>query len=194
MTTQPVITIPSAVDPKLLRQTVGRFLTGVTVIVCAVEGELLGMTANSFTSLSLDPPLVLFCPGKHTRTGQNVASIETFSVNVLREDQQPLSNYFAGGWKQPEPPPFRFVQQADVPYLEGSLATLLCRTYDVVEGGDHWIVIGEVVGAHQGPDPLHPLGFHMGRYATIEKSAIAPSLNLYNKAEQGAAHHGDENR
>ena len=105
MTDQLVISTSSAIDPKLLRQTVGRFLTGVTVIVCAVEGELLGMTANSFTSLSLDPPLILFCPGKHTRTGQNVASIETFSVNVLREDQQPLSNYFAGGWKQPEPPP-----------------------------------------------------------------------------------------
>ncbi len=194
MTDQLVISTSSAIDPKLLRQTVGRFLTGVTVIVCAVEGELLGMTANSFTSLSLDPPLILFCPGKHTRTGQNVASIETFSVNVLREDQQPLSNYFAGGWKQPEPPPFRFVEQTAVPYLEGSLASLLCRTHNVIEGGDHWIVIGEVVGAHQGPDPLHPLGFHMGRYATIEKSAAAPALNLYNKAEPSATRHPHETR
>ena len=194
MTEHPVIITSSTIDAKLLRQTVGRFLTGVTIVVCAIEEEVLGMTANSFTSLSLDPPLILFCPGKHTRTGQNIASVGTFSVNVLREDQQPLSNYFAGGWKQPEPPPFRFVEEAGVPFLEGSLATLMCRTYKVVEGGDHWIVIGEVVGAHQGPEPLHPLGFHMGRYATIEKSAAAPALNLYNKTEQGAVQHPHGNR
>lgn len=177
------------IDPRQLRQTVGRFLTGVTVIVCDVEGEVLGMTANSFTSLSLDPPLVLFCPGKNTRTGQNVAQIGSFSVNVLREEQQALSNYFAGGWKQPDPPPFRFVQQEGVPRLEGSLASLLCRTHQVHEGGDHWIVVGEVIALHQGVEPLHPLCFHLGRYATMQKTATAaPPVDLYNPSEPEPVH------
>ncbi len=177
------------IDPKQYRQTVGRFLTGVTVIAYEVEGNVLAMTANSFTSLSLEPPLVLFCPGKHTRTGQQVERISSFSVNVLREDQQALSTYFAGGWKQPSPPPFRFVQQENVPRLEGSLASLLCRTHHVYEGGDHWIVVGEVIALHQGVEPLHPLGFHLGRYANVQKTTASPDVDLYNPAEPEPVHY-----
>jgi 3-hydroxy-9,10-secoandrosta-1,3,5(10)-triene-9,17-dione monooxygenase reductase component len=178
----------AAIDPKRYRQTVGRFLTGVTVVACDVAGEVQAMTANSFTSLSLDPPLVLFCPGKHTKTGQQVANFRSFSVNVLREEQQAISNYFAGGWKQPDPPPFRFVRQDQIPRLEGSLASLLCTVHEIYEGGDHWIVVGRVLGLHEGIEPLRPLGFHLGRYALLEQ-ATTRAPDLYETSDPEPVHY-----
>jgi flavin reductase (DIM6/NTAB) family NADH-FMN oxidoreductase RutF len=176
-------------DGKQLRLTVGRFLTGVTVIACDIEGEVQAMTANSFTSLSLDPPLLLFCPGKATKTGQLVHQFKSFSINVLREEQEALSNYFAGGWKQPSPPPFRFVKQDGIPRLEGSLASMLCEVYAVYEGGDHWIVIGKVIALHQGIEPLRPLVFHLGRYATLEKTHISNAPDLYEATDPDPVHY-----
>ena len=165
-------------DSKTYRQTVGRFLTGVTVVAFEVEGGVKAMTANSFTSLSLDPPLLLFCPAKTTKTGQLIHRATGFSVNILREDQQALSTFFAGGWKEPAEPPYRFVPLEGVPRLEGSLASLACSIYQIYEGGDHWIVVGRVVAIHQGIEPLRPLAFHLGRYticpATI--TSAAPDL------------------
>ncbi len=167
------------IDSKLFRQTVGRFLTGVTVVATDIGGEVQAMTVNSFTSLSLDPPLVLFCPGKTTRTGKQAANFKSFSVNILREDQQELSNYFAGSWKQPEPPPFNFEKQNGVPCLEGCMASLACAVRQVYEGGDHWIVVGEVQELYQGAEPLRPLGFYLGKYVLLEqvKTAAAPAID-----------------
>jgi flavin reductase (DIM6/NTAB) family NADH-FMN oxidoreductase RutF len=178
-----------SIDTRQFRQTVGRFLTGVTVIACDIGGEVQAMTANSFTSLSLDPPMILFCPAKSTKTGQQVTHVKSFSVNVLREDQQALSNYFAGGWKQQTPPPFRFVQQEGIPRLEGSLASLLCRVHAVYEGGDHWIVIGEVIAMFQGVEPLHPLGFHLGRYALLDRGQTNAAPDLYATADPEPVHY-----
>ena len=178
-----------SIDAKHLRQTVGRFLTGVTVVACDIDGAVQAMTANSFTSLSLDPPLLLFCPGKSTKTGQQVNQFKNFSINVLREDQEALSNYFAGGWKHPVPPPFKFVKQHGIPRLEGSLASMLCEVHQVFEGGDHWIVIGKVIALHQGIEPLRPLVFHLGRYATLEKTLSANAPNLYQPADPDPVHY-----
>jgi 3-hydroxy-9,10-secoandrosta-1,3,5(10)-triene-9,17-dione monooxygenase reductase component len=180
------------IDPKQYRQTVGRFLTGVTVIACDIDGDVQAMTANSFTSLSLDPPLILFCPAKSTKTGQQVMQFKSFSINVLREEQQALSNYFAGGWKQPTPPPFRFVQQESIPRLEGSLASLLCKVHQVHEGGDHWIVVGEVIAMHQGIEPLRPLGFHLGRYAQLETVKTSAAPDLYSASDPEPVHYNYE--
>jgi 3-hydroxy-9,10-secoandrosta-1,3,5(10)-triene-9,17-dione monooxygenase reductase component len=177
------------IDPKQFRHTVSHFLTGVTVIACDIEGDVQAMTANSFTSLSLDPPLVLFCPAKSTKTGQQVMHFKSFSINVLREEQQALSNYFAGGWKQPNPPPFHFVQQEGIPRLEGSLASLLCKVYQVHEGGDHWIVVGEVIALHQGIEPLRPLGFHLGRYALLETVRTSSAPDLYAASDPEPVHY-----
>ncbi len=176
-------------DPKLYRQTVGRFLTGVTVVACDVAGEVQAMTANSFTSLSLDPPLIVFCPAKHTRTGQQIANFERFSINILREEQQAISNYFAGSWKQPHPPPFHFVMQEQIPRLEGSLASLLCTVHGIYEGGDHWIVVGRVQALHQGIEPLRPLGFHLGRYALLEQAKSVGAPDLYEPLDLEPVHY-----
>src|SRR2546421_7207635 len=106
------------VDKREFRQTAGRFVTGVAVIVTEIDGEIRAMTANSFTSLSLEPPLVLFCVGQATKTGQVIHSASGFSVNILSHDQQALSTYFAGGWTEAQPPYFRFVRWTGGPPLQ----------------------------------------------------------------------------
>src|SRR2546428_158002 len=111
-----------AVDLSAFRQTVGQFVTGVTVIAADIGGTIRAMTANSFTSLSLDPPLVLFCVGKHTKMGELIQDAAGFCVNILQQDQQHLSTYFAGGWKDEAPPAFTFEAWDGGPLLAGSAA------------------------------------------------------------------------
>ena len=84
------------IDSRAFRQTVGQFVTGVTVIAAEVDGSVRAMTANSFTSVSLDPPLVLFCVGKTAHLAQVIRTAPGFSVNILRHDQQPLSIVLRG--------------------------------------------------------------------------------------------------
>ena len=156
-----------SIDSRAFRQTVGQFVTGVTVIVTEVSGETRAMTANSFTSLSLDPPLVLFCVGRTMKMGEVVRQAEGFSVNILCRDQQDLSTYFAGGWKPEAPPPFSFVKWEGAPRLEGCAAALGCAVEAIHEGGDHWIVVGRVLALHRSEDAKPPLVFAGGRYASL---------------------------
>jgi 3-hydroxy-9,10-secoandrosta-1,3,5(10)-triene-9,17-dione monooxygenase reductase component len=167
-------------DARRFRDTVGRFATGVAVIVGHSGDELFAMTANAVMSVSLDPMLIAFCPGKKTNFSRHVASLTGFSINVLRDDQQALSNYFAGGWKDPAPPPFRFVPSRCGSRLEGSLASIDCEPERVVELGDHWLVIGRVLDLHVGIPPHRPLLFFGGRYRTIVDSQSEPAPDLAN--------------
>ena len=155
-----------SIDPRAFRQTVGRFVTGVTVVSLESEGEVRAMTANSFTSLSLDPPLVLFCLGKDTKAGQHIRKVSGFAVSILSHEQQDLSSYFAGTWRGDDPPPFTFTVWEGGPRLEGCIAALGCRISAIHEGGDHWIVVGEVVATYRVEEGL-PLVFFGGRYMTI---------------------------
>jgi 3-hydroxy-9,10-secoandrosta-1,3,5(10)-triene-9,17-dione monooxygenase reductase component len=155
------------IDTREFRQTVGQFATGVTVIACEIEGAVHALTANSFTSLSLDPPLVLFCVGRGTRTGQLIHIGARFCVSILHEGQRDLSTYFGGGWKSDVPPPFAFVNWHDSPRLEGSAAALSCRVEAIHEGGDHWIVVGHVAAFQRREDGVAPLVFHGGRYVGL---------------------------
>lgn len=170
------------IDPKLFRSTIGQFATGVTVIAIHIEHEghedVHAMTANAFTSLSLDPMLVLFCVGKQTRMAEFIQRAAGFSINVLRDDQQALSSFFAGGWREPQVPPFRFVPWDGGPRLEGCLAALGCTLHQIVEGGDHWMVIGRVVALHQGIEPRRPLIFFGGKYQQLNPAASAPAPDL----------------
>ena len=158
-----------SIDPRTLRQTVGRFVTGVTVIAIDVDGEIRAMTANSFTSLSLDPPLVLFCLGKETKAGHHIRSAPGFSISILREDQRDLSSYFAGAWAlDAAPPPFSFTEWEGGPRLDGCMAALGCRTHAIHEGGDHWIVVGHVMATYRDDDAGEPLVFFGGRYVGLD--------------------------
>ena len=161
------------VDERTFRQTVGQFVTGVTVVAIEVDGSIRAMTANSFTSLSLDPPLVLFCLGKQTKAGQLIRRVDGFSVNILRHDQQALSSYFAGSWREPAPPPFSFVTWEGGPRLEGCTAALGCAVHAIHDGGDHWIVVGQVIATHRAPDDSPPLVFFGGRYVALAEEGTS---------------------
>ena len=160
-------TVLMSIDPRLFRQTVGQFVTGVTVIAMEVDGSIRALTANSFTSLSLNPPLVLFCLGKGTKAGQLIQDVTEFSVNILSQEQQPLSSYFAGAWKGEAPPPFSFTRSEGGPRLDGSVAALGCRVDAVHEGGDHWIVVGQVIATYRGDEGGNPLVFFSGKYTSL---------------------------
>ncbi|CAN3983674.1 hypothetical protein ADK60_38240 [Streptomyces sp. XY431] len=131
------------IDQRELRAIFGRFATGVAVVTTNVGGELYGMTVNSFTSLSLDPPLVLFCV--HSRSSF-LAALDVgsaFTVNILSEQQADISTLFASGSD-------RFLKVNSLPglgrspVLTAALAYLTCEVVREVEAGDHAIVIGRV--------------------------------------------------
>ena len=155
------------IDPRTLRQTLGRFVTGVTVIAMEVDRDIRAMTANSFTSLSLDPPLVLVCLGKDTKTGLLIHEASGFAVSILSHSQRDLSSYFAGLWREPTPPPFTFVNWDGGPRLEGSAAAIGCRVHAIHEGGDHWIVVGQVISTYRDETAGEPLVFFGGRYVGL---------------------------
>jgi len=157
-----------SIDSQAFRQTAGQFVTGVTVVALEVGGEIRAITANSFTSLSLEPPLVLFCLGKETKAGQAIHTAAGFSISILTQEQQPLSTYFAGSWREPAPPPFSFVNWDGAPRLEGCVAALGCAMHGIHEGGDHWIVVGRVIALHAADGDVSPLVFYGGRYLSID--------------------------
>jgi len=150
------------------RETLGRFATGVTVVTATVEGEPVGLTCQSFTSVSLDPPLVLFCPAKTSRAWPRIEGVGTFCVNILANDQQHVSDVmatrgidkFAGlSWK-PSP-------KTGSPVIDGVLGHVDCSIEAVHDGGDHQVVIGRVVGLAV-TDVTDPLLFFEGRYTGLD--------------------------
>lgn len=173
-------------DPREFRDTVGLFATGVAVIACEVGEDVHAMTVNAVSSLSLDPMAVLFCPSRKARMFREPEAVKRFTINLLRADQEALSTHFARGWKETTAPPYRFVPSAAGPRLEGCLATLGCETERVVEGGDHWIVIGRVIELCRGIEPRRPLLFFSGKYREIDFSESKPAPDLTNVQDEPA--------
>ncbi len=143
-----------------------RFGSGVTVITTReIEGAPTGFTASSFSSLSLDPPLVLFCLDRVAHCFDAFYGATHFAVNILTTGQEDVANRFAqrGGDK------FKDVGlmdgATDSPLIEGSLVSLECRTTEKLPGGDHLIFIGEVEQVHLGEGS--PLLYYMGKYHGI---------------------------
>jgi len=169
---------PNPIDAGEFRRTLGLFASGVTVIAADFAGLLHAMTANAVSSVSLEPPLVLFCPAKRSNFGAGLDRMRGFTINFLRADQEALATYFAGAWRDRAPPPFRFVPAQCAPRLEGALAAVGCEIHEIIEGGDHWIVIGRVVGLHRGIEPHRPLLHFKGRYREVDESSgiTAPDL------------------
>ena len=165
------------IDPRAFRQTMGLLATGVTLIAAQDGHETRAMTANAVASLSLDPMLALACIGKQAKMAGFLEKAAGFSINILRDEQQALSSYFAGAWKEPAPP-FRFVPWTGGPRVEGCLAAIGCEVHEFVEGGDHWIVIGRVLALHQGIEPRRPLVFYARQYWRIDVADSQPAPNL----------------
>ena len=147
----------------------GLFATGVTVMAVDVAGGTHGMTANAVSSVSLEPLLLLVCVDHRARLHEQLTVGRAFSVNVLREEQEPLSRYFAGSWPASRPPEFRFQRWEGGPLLVGALAAAGCRVAGLLDGGDHTIVLGEVIGLHTG-EPGSPLLFFGGRYRHLKEA------------------------
>jgi flavin reductase (DIM6/NTAB) family NADH-FMN oxidoreductase RutF len=157
----------STIDSKEYRNVIGLFATGVTVVAAEFEGELQTMTANAISSVSLDPVLLLICVGKKLALSASLGQTEGFTVNILRQDQEALSNYFADLWHEEDPPSFRFEPWEGIPRLSDCIASLRCVPHEVFEGGDHRIVVGRVVGLHLGAEPYLPLLYYGGRYGKL---------------------------
>jgi len=130
------------------RRAMGSFATGVTVITVDQQGEVHGMTANAFTAVSLDPVLVLVCVNQRARTHAHLHARKRFGVNVLRNDQKAISEYYARSTETPqhaEEAGARFERTAHgTPVLQGALAYLECRLHTAQPAGDHTIFIAEV--------------------------------------------------
>lgn len=150
-------------DLRNLRNAFSQFATGVTVVTTVTEdGERIGVTANSFTSLSMDPPMVLWCPGRHLRSLPAFEHSTHFAINVLASDQHELSGKFARGASDKFEGVSTHEGVAGLPVLDGTVATFECRTVARHEAGDHVIYIGEIERYTHSEGK--PLVFHGGSY------------------------------
>jgi flavin-dependent trigonelline monooxygenase, reductase component len=157
----------TAIDPLALRRAFGTFVTGVTVITTRdAEGKPRGMTANSFASVSLDPPLLLVCVGKHASSYPAFAAAQSFAVNLLSDAQTGVSNLFASKSADKFASVNHDVVHTGAPVLTDCLTWFDCTMQQRVEAGDHLILIGEVQAF--GTSPSAPLGFCRGRYAQVK--------------------------
>ena len=159
------------IDPREFRNTLGRFATGVTVITTEKDGQIHGMTANAFLSVSLDPPLVLVSVDNRATMHKILPESKRYGVSILAADQEPLSNHFARrpveGLKIP------FVEKHGVPVLDGAVAQIIARVVEEHRAGDHTLYIGLV--EHLEWTDEKPLLFFAGQYHHLksEKARMA---------------------
>jgi flavin reductase (DIM6/NTAB) family NADH-FMN oxidoreductase RutF len=157
------------IDRDAYRRVVGHFATGVTIVTTRLAGVDHAMTVNSFTSVSLDPLLVLFCAERVARFHDVVIEAGTWGISVLPESMEDVSRFFA---RRGRPLEERFDGwahhrgQSGVALFDGAIATLECRTSAIHPGGDHSIVVGAVT-ALATPAEAAPLLYHKGRYRRL---------------------------
>ena len=149
-------------DPRAFRGALGCFATGVTVVTARdASGEPVGITANSFASVSLDPPLVLWSPARASRRFAAFAQAEDFAIHVLARDQQVVCDAFVKAQGGFELVPWTEGPEG-LPLLDGCAARFLCRREAMIDGGDHAILLGRVWSAARSDEA--PLVFQGGRY------------------------------
>ena len=154
-------------DPRTLRDALGCFATGVTVVTCFDEGnEPFGITANSFTSVSLDPPLLLVCIHKHAACAAALARANHFAINVLQTEQQPASITFSTRVEDRFGSMAWSCGEAGAPILKDSLCVFECERFAVYDGGDHHILVGRVIKASFDA-AVDPLLYFRGRYRRL---------------------------
>ena len=154
-------------DPRTLRDALGCFATGVTVVTCLKpDGAPTGLTVNSFTSVSLDPPLLLVCLAKPAASAVTLIEASHFAVNVLQTDQQPASIRFSTRDEDRFGTTPWSCGEAGAPILKDSLGVFECERHAVYDGGDHHILVGQVVKASFDAS-LDPLLYFRGRYRRL---------------------------
>ncbi|MGF7122782.1 3-hydroxy-9,10-secoandrosta-1,3,5(10)-triene-9,17-dione monooxygenase reductase component [Rhodococcus sp. BE178] len=162
------------IDPRQFRTVLGQFCTGVTIITTMDDGAPVGFACQSFAALSLEPPLVLFCPTKGSRSWAAIERTERFCVNVLAEEQQSTCARFGSR----EPDKFAGIDWTPSPLgspiLDGSLAHIDCTVETVHDGGDHYVVFGRVHSMSE-IKTERPLLFYRGQYTGIEPDKTVPA-------------------
>ncbi|WP_345964138.1 flavin reductase family protein [Streptomyces sp. BRB040] len=160
---------PSLADPRQLRNALGNFATGVVVLTYESGGEFYGITVNSFTSVSLDPPLVLVSMQRTSRSLTYLLE-RPFAVNVLGDDQLDTALHFAG---KPQSRPVAWVEDGAAPRIGGSPAYFQCTPWAGYDGGDHVLVLGRVV-SHGQRDDTSPLLFYRGQWSALAQESDDP--------------------
>ena len=167
---------PVGVDPLRFRAAMSRFATGVTVVTAHTRGTDVAMTANSFTSVSMDPVLVSVAVRNSARWEAAVRASGSYVVNVLSAGQRHIADTFAKSGRGEDDRPLLDLMPHTRSLFTGSavldeaLAVVHCTVYHLVQAGDHVLVLGQVVDVYAA-DPAPPLLFVNGRYATLDSSA-----------------------
>lgn len=161
----------STLDPAEFRRAASRFATGITVVSARVDDIDHAMTVTAFTSVSLDPVLVLFCAEKVARFHDAVLASGTWAVSVLNAESEKASRWLATRGRPLEGQLDAFRHHpgplTGAPVLDDALAVLECRTHAVHDGGDHSIVVGEVLGASEPRPDAEPLLYYGSRYRRL---------------------------
>ncbi|MFB5661878.1 flavin reductase family protein [Alteribacillus sp. HJP-4] len=147
-------------DDRLFKSAMGKFATGITVVTTESDGEVHGMTANAFMSVSLDPKLVLISVAKKAKTHGYIEQAGKFAVSILKDDQEQLSQYFAKQIGKDVDVKFERFENQSV--IEGALVNIACNVYDSHEAGDHTLFIGEVINLQVQDE--NPLLYFEGKY------------------------------
>jgi 3-hydroxy-9,10-secoandrosta-1,3,5(10)-triene-9,17-dione monooxygenase reductase component len=159
----------AAARARQFRDVLGLFCTGVTVVTAMSGDEPVGMTCQSFSSVSLEPPLVLFCPARTSRAWPLIQRTGRFAVNLLAHDQAEMSNRMASkGIDKFDGVRWRPSVATGSPLLDGILGYVDCTIHAVHEAGDHYVVIGKLLDLGQSADD-DPLLFFQGRYRTTAR-------------------------
>lgn len=191
--------IPETFDPKVFREVMGHYPTGVAVVTGRTsEGEVLALVVGTFSSVSLDPPLVSFMPMKKSRTFQKLRNCDSLCINILGGDQQAEMLAIAQRWENKLDGIEWYPSPAGDPILRNSISWIDTTISDIVEAGDHWIVLC-AVNDLQVTNPVAPLLFFQGGYGSFAGSEqvsrmsheILPAIHAaHNAAEElrGLAH------
>lgn len=166
-----IVTTPAAdvqLDLGRFRRVLSQFCTGIVVVTALADGRPVGLTCQAFSSLSLDPPLVLFSVARTSRSWPLARAAGRFAVNILGADQELLSRAFS------VPGADKFAGQpwhpggAGTPLLNGALAHIECGVHAVHDGGDHEIVVGRVLALHEHERPVGPLLYFRSEYRHLD--------------------------
>ncbi|UWR25284.1 flavin reductase family protein [Sulfitobacter sp. S223] len=155
--------VPDPARTTDLRRALGQFGTGVALITAQTDAGPLGMTANSFSSVSLDPPLVLWSAARSSKRHDPFVAASAFCIHVLSAEQMSLAQHFASQGHDFDPYPWDAGPNG-APTLHGCLATFHCDTYAVHAAGDHSIILGQITAAAVQPDERDGLLFKRGRF------------------------------
>ncbi|MGW1025601.1 flavin reductase family protein [Streptomyces sp. NPDC002577] len=162
------VTEERSVDSTLFRSVLGNFCSGITVVTALGADGPLGMTCQSFSSLSLDPPLVLFSPGKASRTWPQIRDTGAFCINILAEHHQALSNQMARSGTDKFAGVDWDATTLGAPRLAGVAAWLDCTFETEYDGGDHTIVVAKVHDLYAAPE-ARPLLYYQSRYTALAR-------------------------